>query len=458
MTCANQSTRYATRPSLLGPEYCVNFFATLARCPRIRSAVLALAALINTVLPQSASGAEEIGIAPVNLGAGPYCFDTAEQHDIRVDILAHGLTHAYSLAFLPNADALIVERGTRLRLIRNATTAKPLLVDTPIAGIPDFTGHENAGPEDVLGIQDVALHPDFAKNHLVYYTLNRPVRFDPATKRLRTITVLLQARLQGMQLVDSRDLLVGEPVQDVGGSRIVFGKGNLVYVTVGAESHGDINSAQRTDNIYGKVLRIRDDGSIPDDNPFLKVRGARGEIYSLGHRDPLGITVDARSGSIIASEHGPQGGDKINRILPGRNYGWPEFTYGTEYAGSPLPTVPVGSHTEPPIMVWMPSIAPSGIAFYDADRIPAWKNNLFVASARRGEIDRTGALIRVVFNDKLQEIRQESLLESLHQRLRDVRQGPDGLLYVLTDEDNSVLMRLSPAPHQPHVCTGRMPE
>jgi len=121
----------------------VNFFATLARCPRIRSAVLALAALINTVLPQSASGAEEIGIAPVNLGAGPYCFDTAEQHDIRVDILAHGLTHAYSLAFLPNADALIVERGTRLRLIRNATAAKPLLVDTPIAGIPNITGHEN---------------------------------------------------------------------------------------------------------------------------------------------------------------------------------------------------------------------------------------------------------------------------------------------------------------------------
>jgi len=413
--------------------------------PYIRGAVwLSLAAVISTVLPKPASGAEEIGLAPVPVGAGPYLFDTAEQHDIRVDILARGLAHAYSLAFLPNADALIVERGTRLRLIRNATTANPTLVDKPVTGIPDFTGNEHAGPDDVLGIQDVAVHPDFSKNHLVYYTFNRPVGFDAAAKRLRTTTVLARARLQGLQLVDSQDLVVGEVAHDVGGSRILFGKGNLVYVSVGAISSGDTNSAQRTDNIYGKVLRVRDDGSIPADNPFVEAQGARGEIYSLGHRDPLGITVDARSGSIIASEHGPQGGDEINRILPGRNYGWPKYTYGTEYEGSPLPTVPVGPQTEAPLMVWMPGIAPSGTTFYDADRIPAWKNNLFVASSRHGQIDGTGALIRVVFNDKLQEIREESLLESLHQRVRDVRQGPDGLLYVLTDEDNSVLMRISP--------------
>jgi glucose/arabinose dehydrogenase len=242
--------------------------------------------------------------------------------------------------------------------------------------------------------------------------------------------------------------MVGEVLQDIGGSRLMFGEGNLVYIAVGAISSGDTQSAQRTDNIYGKVLRVRDDGSIPDDNPFAKVRGARGEIYSLGHRDPLGLTVDARSGSIIASEHGPQGGDEINRILSGRNYGWPEYTYGTEYEGSSLPAAPVGPHTEPPLMVWAPGIAPSGATFYDAERIPAWKNNLFVASSRRGQIDRTGALMRVVFNDRLQEIRQESLLESLHQRVRDVRQGPDGLLYVLTDEDNSVLMRISPVSRQ----------
>jgi len=402
------------------------------------------AAITHTVLAQSANADQEIGITPLVVAAGPYHFDTAEQHDIRVDILARGLAHAYSLAFLPNADALIVERGSRLRLLRKATEAHPLLVATPVAGIPDFAADEHAGPDDVLGIQDVALHPDFSRNQLIYYTVNRPMGFDPVAKRLSMATVLMRGRLEGTRLVDSKDLLVGETVRDVGGSRILFGTGNFVYVSIGAISSGDTHSAQRLDNIYGKVLRVKDDGSIPDDNPFVKVRGARAEIYSLGHRDPLGLTLEPRSGSLIASEHGPQGGDKINRILAGRNYGWPEYTYGTEYEGSPLPTAPVGPHTEPPLMIWMPSIAPSGTLFYDAERFPAWKNNLFVASARRGEIDHTGALLRVVFNDKLQEIRQESLLDGLHQRLRDVRQGPDGLLYVLTDEDNSVLMRISP--------------
>jgi aldose sugar dehydrogenase len=415
---------------------------TLLRCTVRRLAFAAVAG--SWIWAGPGGAAEEYGIAPVKVGAGPFCLDTAEQHDIRVDVLARGLAHAYSLVFLPNADALVVERGTRLRRVRNATGQKPSLVDEPVAGIPNFAATEHAGPDDVLGIQDIALHPEFASNHLIYYTFNRPAGFDPLSKRLRVTTVLARARLEGSQLVEARDLVVGEVVQDVGGSRILFGQGNLLYVSVGAISSGDINSPQRTNNIYGKVLRVRDDGSIPDDNPFVAVPGARGEIYSLGHRDPLGLTLEARSGSVIASEHGPQGGDKINRIVSGRNYGWPEYTYGTEYEGSPLPTVPVGPHTEPPLLVWMPSIAPSGVTFYSAERFPAWKNNLFVASARRGEIDRTGSLLRVVFNDKLQEIRQESLLESLHQRMRDVRQGPDGLLYVLTDEDDSVLLRVSP--------------
>jgi glucose/arabinose dehydrogenase len=413
-----------------------------------RSASRALLSFLAFMNAGLAAAAENIGINPVAVGAGPYCFDTAEQHDIRVDILVRGLSHAYSLAFLPNADALIVERGTRLRLLRKATAANPQLVTTAVTGVPNTADTEHADPEDVLGIQDVAIHPDFSNNHLIYYTFNRPVDFDPESKSVRTRFVLVRARLQGSQLTDSQNLLVGEVAHDFGGSRIVFGPGNFLFVTVGALSKGDLGSAQRTDNVYGKVLRVKDDGTIPDDNPFAEVRGARGEIYSLGHRDSLGITVAARSGNLIASEHGPQGGDKINRILSGQNYGWPTYTYGTEYEGSPVPTTPVGPQTEPPIMVWIPSIAPSGITFYDADRFPAWKHNLFVASARRGEIDRTGALIRVVFNDKLQEIRQESLLENLHQRIRDVRQGPDGLLYVLTDEDSSVLMRIAPAsPH-----------
>jgi glucose/arabinose dehydrogenase len=406
--------------------------------------------VLAAAAPKPVHGAEEIevGIMPVTVGPGPFYFDTAEQHDIRVDVLARGLAHAYSLAFLPNGDALIVERGTRLRLLRNATGAQPTLVDAPVAGAPDFSGHAHVDPDDLVGLQDVVLHPDFSNNQLIYYTFNRPVGFDAEAKRLSIATVLARARLEGLRLVDAQDLVVGEAAHGPGGSRILFGKGNVVYVSVGALSTGDIDSAQRTDNIYGKVLRVDTDGGIPDDNPFAKVKGARGEIYTLGHRDPLGIAIEGTSGSIIASEHGPQGGDEVNRIQPGRNYGWPNYTYGTEYGGSPLPTAPVGPHTEPPIMIWMPAIAPNGIAFYDADKIPAWKNNLFIASARRGQVNGTGALIRVVFNDKLQETRQESLLDGLHQRFKDVRQGPDGLLYALTDEDDSVLVRISPVPHQ----------
>lgn len=410
----------------------------------IRCAVcFALAAAANAA-PQSARGDEAIGIAPVRVGAGPYCFDTAEQHDIRVDVLVRSLAHAYSLAFLPNGDALIVERGARLRLLRNATSAHPQLVDAPVAGIPSYAAAERASPDDVLGIQDVAIDPAFSKSHLVYYTINRPISFDSVTKHWPMATVLARGRLEGLRIVDSRDLLAGGTVEDAGGSRIVFGKNHFLYVTVGGLSDADTESAQRTDNIYGKVLRITDDGGIPADNPFVKVPGARKEVYSLGLRDPLGVTIDPRSGSIIASENGPQGGDKIDRILPGGNYGWPEYTYGTKYEGSPLPREPLGPHTEAPLVVWMPSVAPMGITFYEGNRFPAWKHNLFVASVQRGEIDHTGALLRVVFNDKLQELREESLLDSLHQRIRDVRQGPDGLLYVLTDEDNSVLLRISP--------------
>jgi len=428
----------------------VKFVGVMSQRSLTRGTVwLCVAAVLAAAVPKPANAAEEIevGIMPVTVGPGPYYFDTAEQHDIRVDILARGLAHGYSLAFLPNGDALIVERGVRLRLLRNAIGERPTLVDTLVVGVPDFSGSQHIDPDDVLGIQDVALHPDFAKNQLIYYTFNRPVGFDAQAKRLYVATVLARARLQGLRLVDAQDLVVGESVHGAGGSRILFGQGNVVYVSVGALSSGDIDSAQRTDNIYGKVLRVRTDGTIPDDNPFVRVKGARGEIYTFGHRDPLGLAIEPGSGNVMASEHGPQGGDEINRILPGRNYGWPRYTYGTEYGGSPLPTAPVGPNTEPPIMIWIPAIAPSGIAFYGGDKIPAWKNSLFVASARRGEVNSTGALIRVVLNDKLQETRQESLLDGLHQRFKDVRQGPDGLLYALTDEDDSVLMRISPVPH-----------
>lgn len=406
------------------------------------------ASMLAVAIAAPAGGAEqrEIGLEPVVLKEGPYYYNTAEQDYIRVDILARGLEYGYSFAFLPNGDALIVERGLRLRLLRNATGAEPTLVETPVAGAPNFSDNEHIHPHDVLGIQDVALHPDFSENRLVYYTYNRPVSYDETAERLNVSTVLARAVLEDLQLTQSQDLLVGKPAIGVGGSRILFGDNDEVFVSVGGLSIGDMESSQRTDNIYGKVLRVHADGSIPSDNPFVNTKNARPEIYTLGHRDPLGLAFDKTSGTILASEHGPQGGDELNRILPGRNYGWPGSTYGIIYGGSPLPTMPVKPGTEPPLTIWMPAIAPAGIAMYDSDAIPAWKGNLFIASARRGQINGTGALIRVVFNDEGQEVWQESLLQDLRQRFKDVRQGPDGLLYALTDESDSVLLRISPAP------------
>ena len=413
-------------------------------------AVVLFAAALSSALaiPASAGEPKEVGRVPIKPGAGPFFYDSAEQHDIRVDIIARGLARGYSLEFLPNGDVLIVERGVRLRLLRDATGASPTLVTAPIGGVPDFGKTEHVHPDDVLGIQDVAVDPDFARNQLIYFTYNRPIGYDAKAGRINVATILARAKLKDARLADVRDLIIGEPVIGAGGSRILLGKDNVVHVSVGALSTGDIQSAQRTDNIYGKVLRINADGSIPKDNPFTAIKGARPEIYSFGHRDPLGLVFEPGSASIVASEHGPQGGDEVNRILPGRNYGWPTSTYGSEYGGSPLPTAPVAPGTEPPLMIWIPAIAPSGIAFYTGDKIPGWKDNLFIASARRGEINGTGALIRVVFNDKMQELRQESLLEGLHQRFKDVRQGPDGLLYALTDEDDSIVVRISPVAHE----------
>jgi glucose/arabinose dehydrogenase len=166
-------------------------------------------------------------------------------------------------------------------------------------------------------------------------------------------------------------------------------------------------------------------------------------VFSIGHRDQLGLTVHP-NGTVLAAEHGPNGGDEVNAILPGRNYGWPTWTYGRNYDGTRLSAMPIVDGIEQPLVLWVPSIAPTGIAVYTGDKIPAWQGNLFVGSARIGEIPRTGGLERVVLNDTLGETRRERLLGDLHQRIRDVRQGPDGLLYVITDEDDGALLRIEP--------------
>jgi aldose sugar dehydrogenase len=403
---------------------------------RIRALPL-LAALwpVAAAWPQAAP----IGVAPVELDQDYYLFDTAELHPMRVDVVLRGLTRPYSLAFLPNGDALIAERGGALRLVRGATATdgRATLAAEPVPGTPV--------PPGVMlgGLHDLALHPDFARNRLVYFSYNRPGDTIPNSDPPQRAIALMVARgrFDDSRLVDVEDIFDGGERAGASGSRIAFGVDGLLYVTSGAPFSDE---AQRVDNVYGKVLRLNDDGSVPADNPFVGTPEARAEVFTLGHRDQLGLTVHPVNGAVLAAEHGPQGGDKVNLIQPGRNYGWPEYSFGREYDGPMTTARPLGENTEPPLILWIPSIAPTGMTFYVGDRIPAWRGNLFVGSARRGQIPRTGGLERVVVNEDLEELRRESLLTQLHQRIRDVRQGPDGLLYVITDEANGALLRLSP--------------
>ena len=402
--------------------------------------------LALALLASAAASAQQtnIGIAPVLLTQSEYLFDTAEQHRIRVTVVAKGLKHPYSVALLPSGDALVAERGGALRLVRNAggTGGKaPQLLEAPVAGLPVLEPVYRNG-----GLHDLALHPQFAQNGLIYLTFNKPGDLAPAAgnapPRRQSRFALLRGRFNGEKFSNVQELFVGDQ-GGTSGSRIAFGKDGMVYLTTGAPFGEE---AQRLDTIYGKVLRLKDDGSVPADNPFVGKAGASPAVFSLGHRDQLGLAVHPATGAVLTAEHGPNGGDEVNLILPGRNYGWPKISFGRNYDGPRISPLPVAEGVEQPLIVWLPSIGPTGLAIYTGDRLPAWKGNLFVGSVRRGEVPRTGGLERVVLNDKLEELRRETLLTELHQRIRDVRQGSDGLLYVVTDEDDGALLRIEPAP------------
>ena len=386
-----------------------------------------------------------IGIAPVTLTEASYTFDTAEQHKVRVVVVVKGLKHPFAVALLPSGDALVSERGGPLRLVHNAAGSAgsaggaATLDPVPIGGLPNAPEYRNGG------LHDVVLHPEFAHNHLVYFTFNQAGDPPPADAkppaRHDSRVALLRGRLDGHTLTHVQQLFIGGS-GTTSGSRLAFDQQGMLYMTTGGPFD---DSAQRLDSIYGKVLRLKDDGTVPADNPFVGRAGARGEIFSLGHRDHLGLTVSP-TGMVLNAEHGPNGGDELNDILPGRNYGWPKVSFGRSYDGPRISDSPVAEGIEQPLVVWLPSIAPGGLTFYTAERYPAWKGNLFVSSARRGEIPRTGGLERVVFNARMEELRRETLFTELHQRWRDVRQGPDGLLYGLTDEDDGALLRIEPVP------------
>jgi aldose sugar dehydrogenase len=368
------------------------------------------------------------GLPVPPLGSGPFEFETAESRRIRVTVVTRGLSHPWSLVFLPDGSLLVSERPGRLRIIRSGT-----LDPTPVAGVPRVRTDGNGG------LMDIALHPKFADNRLVYLTYTKPVENGRGTPSLA------RGRLEGGALVDVKDLLVPEAYDGNSGlgGRIVFGRDGMIYFATG----GNIaNVAQEPASLRGKVLRLRDDGSVPSDNPFVNRAGYRPEIFTLGHRNTLALIVHPETGTIWNSENGPNGGDEINIILAGRNYGWPLASFGREYPGPRVSEHPTREGFESPLVTWIPSIAASGMAVYTGDRFPSWKGNVFVGGMRTGEINGTGHLQRIAFNANTEEVRRESMLAELRQRIREVRQGPDGLLYLLTDEEDGALLRIEPAP------------
>jgi glucose/arabinose dehydrogenase len=383
--------------------------------------------------PAAAPGARRAPTAPPPitwpsppLADGPIVLDTAIQHQIRL-IVTKGFNQPWSMAFLPDGDILVTERPGRLRIVRNG-----VLDPNPVAGLPKVQA------QGLAGLMDLALHPRFNENKLVYFTYHKP----PPDGTGAGIITLARGRWDGKALVEVRDVFSAIPNGNA--SRIIFGKDGMVYMTVGVGDPPQAARAQDPNDLAGKVLRLRDDGTVPPDNPFVNRPGYRAEIYTMGHRNALGLAVQPGTGAIWECEDGPNGGDEVNILQPGKNYGWPVVSNGRFYLGPRVSEDPWKEGMEPPLVYWVPAIAISGMTFYTGDKFPTWKNNVFVGGMRQGEVPRSGHLERIDFNDKWEELHRESMLHELQQRIRDVRQGPDGFLYVLTAENDGALMRIEP--------------
>jgi len=347
---------------------------------------------------------------------------SSERHDFRLVTVAEGLEHPWSFAFLPDGDMLVTERPGRLRVIRDGR-----LDPVPVAGLPDI----EAGGQG--GLLDVALHPDFADNGLIYLSYAAESFFLRGTEVAR-------ARFADGRLVELETILEVRPKSTGGrhfGSRLAFAQDGTLYVTAG--ERGDRDRAQDLGDLAGSVLRITEDGAAAPDNPFIGRSGARPEIYTYGHRNPQGLTVHPETGEVWSVEHGPKGGDELNLLSPGANYGWPVITYGESYAGNPIGEGTTKPGMAQPLRYWVPSISPSGLTFYTGEAFPSWRGNLFLG-ALSGR-----ALVRLEL-DGNEVIHEERLLQDLGARIRDVRNGPDGTLYLLTDDPNGKLLRLEPAP------------
>ncbi len=366
------------------------------------------------------------------LGDGPWTFETA-QESIRVSIIASGLEWPFSLAVLPNGDMLVTERVGRLRLVRNGR-----LEADAIAGVPQVS----IGLQS--GLYDVVLHPQFESNRLVYLSFAMPI----AARNTKTLAIV-RGRLEGGELRDIEEIFAADAEIDLDsrfagssqGARMAFDRDGYLFVTSADRTFGYENDAQDTSHHSGKVLRLNDDGSVPRDNPFVGMSGYAPEIYSFGHRNPQGLAIHPETNVPWVSEHGPQGGDELNIVHAGANYGWPLVSHGFGYDGVAIGSGAVTSEgLEPPIVHWSPAIAPSGLMFYTGDAFPAWRGSVFTGGMGRVA---TGHLERQVFTEP-GPIGGEVILGTLRQRIRDVRQGTDGNLYLLTEYENGALLKVEP--------------
>ncbi len=441
--------------------------ATLSRLILCVGIVSGFSALSATAFAQRPAAA--------TLGSGPFTYHTPGG-DFRVAVLTEGLVHPWGMAFLPDGSILVTERPGRLRIIRHG-----VLDPTPVSGVPAVYA------KGISGLLDIALDPHFARNHYVYLSYNKPgpdlgpndvpisVRapaavMGPKGPGKTMIDAVARGVWNGHALTHVHDIFVDNTVVDDStgliaqdsGVRIVFGRDGKLYVSTGAPNtpansgkyaHSRGGAAQDPTSDDGKVLRLNPDGSIPRDNPFVGKPGYRPEIYTLGNRNILGMAVDPSTGAVWEDENGPQDDDKLIVLKPGANYGWPIVGVGYDYTGDHIggPTAlgdPSAVHPgylngylpgiQQPFLIWAPAIAPSGLAFYTGDQFPKWKGSIFVGSMKYHSLE------RIVLNAKGGLIARQHLLENLDQRIRDVRQGPDGDLYVLTDEEQGALLRIEP--------------
>ncbi len=341
---------------------------------------------------------------------------------VTITTIAGDLAHPWSLAFLPDGRMLVTERPGRLRYIDADGR-----VSDPVAGVPAVHAERQGG------LLDVALDPDFAANATIYLS------FAEAGPDGTNGTAVARARLDGMRLEDVAVIFRQQPKIASGyhfGSRLVFGRDGNLFVTLG-ERNSQRDSAQDLGTDLGKVVRITRDGGVPADNPFVGRADARAEIWSYGHRNVQGAALNPDTGELWTHEHGPRGGDEINVTRAGRNYGWPVITYGREYHGPAIGEGTAKEGMEQPLHYWVPSIAPSGMCFHSGHGYPAWKGQLFVGALAAKQ------LVRLEL-DGAGSVRHEERI-AIGERVRDVREGPDGALYLLTDEDAGRLLRVVPA-------------